>query len=148
MIRQSSKWMIVAAAIWIQAFTGTNLDFSSYSSHLKSVLEISQVQLNYLSVASDLGKALGWCSGVSLLYLPLWTVMFIAALVGFFGYGLQWLVLQRLISLPYALVRSLFHLLLLFIPFSYFSKISLSKKLREILTSPLTRKKHRHTFQN
>ncbi|XP_024022246.1 protein NUCLEAR FUSION DEFECTIVE 4 isoform X3 [Morus notabilis] len=104
MTGQSTKWMIVAAAIWIQAFTGTNLDFSSYSSHLKSVLEISQVQLNYLSVASDLGKALGWCSGVSLLYLPLWTVMFIAALVGFFGYGLQWLVLQRLISLPYALV--------------------------------------------
>ncbi|GMN48577.1 hypothetical protein TIFTF001_017753 [Ficus carica] len=104
MVGESRKWMIVVATIWIQAFTGTNLDFSSYSSHLKSVLGISQVQLNYLSVASDLGKALGWCSGVSLLYLPLWTVMFIASFVGFFGYGLQWLVLQSVISLPYVLV--------------------------------------------
>lgn len=104
MVAESRKWMIIVATIWIQAFTGTNLDFSSYSSHLKSVLGISQVQLNYLSVASDLGKALGWCSGVSLLYLPLWTVMFIASFVGFFGYGLQWLVLQSVISLPYVLV--------------------------------------------
>ena len=52
--------MILVATTWIQAFTGTNFDFSSYSSDLKTVLEISQVQLNYLSVASDMGKAFGW----------------------------------------------------------------------------------------
>lgn len=101
---QSRKWMILVATIWIQAFTGTNFDFSSYSSDLKSVLGISQLQLNYLSMASDMGKALGWCSGVSLLYFPLWVVMFMAALMGFFGYGLQWLVIQRFIYLPYFLV--------------------------------------------
>ncbi|XP_062101468.1 protein NUCLEAR FUSION DEFECTIVE 4-like [Humulus lupulus] len=98
------KWMIVVAAIWIQAFTGTNLDFSSYSSHLKAVLGISQLQLNYLSVASDFGKALGWCSGLFLLYLPLGAVLFIAALLGFFGYVLQWLLIRGTISLPYSLV--------------------------------------------
>lgn len=103
---QSGKWMILVATIWIQAFTGTNFDFSSYSSDLKSVLGISQVQLNYLSMASDMGKALGWCSGVSLLYFPMWVVIFMAASMGLFGYGLQWLVIRRFISLPYFLVSS------------------------------------------
>ncbi|XVF06753.1 hypothetical protein REPUB_Repub06bG0077700 [Reevesia pubescens] len=104
MVGQSRKWMILVATTWIQAFTGTNFDFSSYSSTLKSVLGISQVQLNYLSVASDMGKAFGWCSGVSLMYLPSWVVMFIAAFFGLFGYGLQWLVIKQLITLPYFLV--------------------------------------------
>ncbi|GMP62403.1 hypothetical protein CsSME_00024522 [Camellia sinensis var. sinensis] len=104
MVGQSRKWMILVASTWIQAFTGTNFDFSSYSSDLKSVLGISQLQLNYLSVASDMGKAFGWCSGVSLLYFPLWVVLFIAAFIGLIGYGLQWLVIQRLITLPYFLV--------------------------------------------
>jgi hypothetical protein len=107
MVGQSRKWMILVATTWIQAFTGTNFDFSSYSSDFKTVLEISQVQLNYLSVASDMGKAFGWCSGVSLMYLPLWVVMFMAAILGFVGYGLQWLVIQRVIVLPYFLVSSL-----------------------------------------
>ncbi|XWS58646.1 hypothetical protein CRYUN_Cryun08bG0052300 [Craigia yunnanensis] len=104
MVGQSRKWMILVATIWVQAFTGTNFDFSSYSSTLKSVLGISQVQLNYLSVASDMGKAFGWCSGVSLMYLPLWVVMFMAAFFGLFGYGVQWLVIKQVITLPYFLV--------------------------------------------
>ena len=106
MVGQSRKWMVLVVTTWIQAFTGTNFDFSSYSSDLKSVLGISQVQLNYLSVASDLGKAFGWCSGLSLMYLPLWVVMFMAAFLGLFGYGFQWLVMQGLISLPYFLVST------------------------------------------
>ena len=83
MAGQSRKWMILVATIWIQAFTGTNFDFSAYSSVLKSVLEISQVQLNYLAVASDLGKVFGWSSGLALMYFPLWTVLFTAAFMGF-----------------------------------------------------------------
>ncbi|CAN0840643.1 Protein NUCLEAR FUSION DEFECTIVE 4 [Linum grandiflorum] len=104
MAGQSRKWMILVATIWIQAFTGTNFDFSAYSSQLKSVLGISQVQLNYLAVASDLGKVFGWSSGLALMYFPLWTVLFSAAFMGLFGYGLQWLVIREFISLPYILV--------------------------------------------
>uniref|UniRef100_A0A7N0T209 Nodulin-like domain-containing protein n=1 Tax=Kalanchoe fedtschenkoi TaxID=63787 RepID=A0A7N0T209_KALFE len=104
MVGQSRKWTILVATIWIQAFTGTNFDFSSYSSDLKSVLGISQLQLNYLSVASDMGKAFGWCSGVALLYVPMSVVMFMAALMGLVGYGLQWAVILKLISVPYILV--------------------------------------------
>ncbi|KAF7825937.1 protein NUCLEAR FUSION DEFECTIVE 4-like [Senna tora] len=92
MIGESRKWMILVATIWVQAFTGTNFDFSSYSSDLKSVLKITQLQLNYLSVASDLGKAFGWCSGLSLLFFPYWLVLIISAFLGLLGYGLQWLV--------------------------------------------------------
>ncbi|KVH89816.1 Major facilitator superfamily domain, general substrate transporter [Cynara cardunculus var. scolymus] len=96
--------MILMASIWIQAFTGTNFDFSAYSSELKKVLQVSQVELNYLATASDLGKAFGWSSGLALVYFPLWIVMFIAAFMGFFGYGLQWLLIRRIITLPYFLV--------------------------------------------
>ncbi|ESQ33677.1 hypothetical protein EUTSA_v10007183mg [Eutrema salsugineum] len=98
------KWTVLVAAIWIQASTGTNFDFSAYSSHLKSVLGISQVRLNYLAVASDLGKAFGWSSGIALGYLPLSVVLFAAAGMGFVGYGVQWLVITNIITLPYFLV--------------------------------------------
>ncbi|CAK8542713.1 unnamed protein product [Lathyrus sativus] len=104
MIGESGKWVVLITTVWIQAFTGTNFDFSSYSSELKSVLDITQLQLNCLSVASDMGKAFGWCSGVSLMYFPLWVVMFMSAFLGLLGYGFQWLVIQRLITLPYFLV--------------------------------------------
>ncbi|KAJ4950522.1 hypothetical protein NE237_027354 [Protea cynaroides] len=104
MAGQSRKWMILVATIWIQAFTGTNFDFSSYSTDYKSVLGISQVQLNYLAVASDLGKVFGWSSGLALLYFPLWVVLFVAAFMGIVGYGLQWAVIQSFISLPYVMV--------------------------------------------
>ncbi|KAJ7010997.1 protein NUCLEAR FUSION DEFECTIVE 4-like [Populus alba x Populus x berolinensis] len=104
MAGQSRKWMILVATVWIQAFTGTNFDFSAYSSDLKSILGISQVQLNYLAVASDLGKVFGWSSGLALMYFPLWVVLFMAAFMGLFGYGLQWLVMRDIISLPYILV--------------------------------------------
>ena len=111
MAGQSRKWMILVATVWIQAFTGTNFDFSAYSSDLKSILGISQVQLNYLAVASDLGKVFGWSSGLALMYFPLWAVLFMAAFMGLFAYGLQWLVMRDIIALPYILVCSLSFLL-------------------------------------
>lgn len=111
MIWESRNWLILVASTWIQAFTGTNFDFSSYSSDLKSVLQITQLQLNYLSVASDMGKLFGWCSGVLLMYFPLWIVMFMAAFLGVVGYGFQWLVITKTISLPYMVVSTLYFLL-------------------------------------
>ncbi|XP_023000026.1 protein NUCLEAR FUSION DEFECTIVE 4-like isoform X2 [Cucurbita maxima] len=104
MMNQPGKWVALMAAIWIQAFTGTNFDFPSYSSNLKAALGMSQVELNYLAVASDVGKAFGWCSGIALLYFPSWVVMLMAASMGFLGYGLQWLLLQGIVSLPYSMV--------------------------------------------
>ncbi|KAH0449185.1 hypothetical protein IEQ34_022985 [Dendrobium chrysotoxum] len=102
MAGESRRWMILVVTIWIQAFTGTNFDFSSYSSELKAAMGISQVQLNYLAVASDLGKAFGWSSGLALLYFPVSAVLFLAAGFGFLGYGLQWSLITGRISMPYA----------------------------------------------
>ncbi|XP_057519077.1 protein NUCLEAR FUSION DEFECTIVE 4-like [Amaranthus tricolor] len=104
MAGQSRKWVILVATIWLQAFTGTNFDFSAYSSEMKALLGISQVQLNYLAVASDLGKVFGWSSGLALMCLPLWLVTFIAAFMGLVGYGCQWLVIRGLFSPPYFVV--------------------------------------------
>ncbi|XP_004509536.1 protein NUCLEAR FUSION DEFECTIVE 4 [Cicer arietinum] len=104
MAGQSRKWMILVVTIWIQAFTGTNFDFSQYSSSLKSALGISQAQLNYLATANDMGKVFGWSSGLALMHLPVSVVMFVAAFMGFLGYGLQWLLINHFISFSYFLV--------------------------------------------
>ncbi|KAI3741482.1 hypothetical protein L1987_59156 [Smallanthus sonchifolius] len=98
------KWMVLVAAIWIQVFAGTNFDFPSYSTQMKSTLKINQVQLNYLAMASDIGKLFGWCSGVLMLYFPTWIVLLTAAFFGLFGYGLQWLIIQREFYLHYFMV--------------------------------------------
>ncbi|KAL0407928.1 UNVERIFIED_CONTAM: protein NUCLEAR FUSION defective [Sesamum radiatum] len=76
---------------------------SAYSGD-EGVLGVSQVQLNYLATASDLGKAVGWSSGLALMWLPLWAVMFTAATMGLVGYGVQWLVISNVIALPYFVV--------------------------------------------
>lgn len=99
------KWAVLMATIWIQAISGTNFDFSAYSSNLKSVLEISQIQLNYLAVASDMGKVLGWSSGIALLYFPLWSVLLTAAGMGLIGYFVQWLIISGVIHLHYITVN-------------------------------------------
>jgi hypothetical protein len=76
----------------------TSISFSDYSSVLKEVLDINQVYLNNIVVASDLGKSMGWLSGLASLYLPMWTVLLIAGCLGFVGYGVQWLSLVWKIS--------------------------------------------------
>ena len=120
-MRIDGRWMVLAAAVWIQAFTGTNFDFSAYSSELKSALGISQVQLSYLATASDLGKALGWSSGLALIYLPLPVVLLLTAVIGLAAYAIQWLVITSRISLPYLPVSKPFISLLVLSPFFLYS---------------------------
>lgn len=95
-------WLTLVAIIWLQSINGTNSVFPTYSSQLKSQLRISQVKLNYLTVASDAGKLFGWFSGVTALHFPLWFVLIIGAIIGLIGYGIQFLFLaNRIASLPY-----------------------------------------------
>ncbi|XP_025828496.1 protein NUCLEAR FUSION DEFECTIVE 4-like [Panicum hallii] len=100
------RWAVLVATVWIQALTGTNFDFSAYSSALKSSLGISQEALNYLATASDLGKAFGWSSGLALLYIPLHAVLLVAAVLGLAAYALQYgcLVSGNLAAIPYPMV--------------------------------------------
>ncbi|KAF2545107.1 hypothetical protein F2Q70_00024140 [Brassica cretica] len=105
MLQWWRRWTVLVAAIWIQAFTGTNFDFSAYSSDMKSSMGVSQSRLNYMAVASDLGKALGWSSGFAVAYFPVSAVLFSAAAMGLVGYGVQWLsIAADVIDLPYSLV--------------------------------------------
>ncbi|KAM0898038.1 hypothetical protein ACQ4PT_022133 [Festuca glaucescens] len=91
--REWRRWSALVATVWIQAVTGTNFDFSAYSSALKSSLGVSQQCLNYLATASDLGKAFGWSSGLALLYMPLPAVLLLSAALGLAAYVVQYCVL-------------------------------------------------------
>lgn len=95
---QSLRWLSLVAAIWLQSVNGPNSDFPIYSSQLKNILSISQVQLNNLAFASDAGKLFGWCSGVAAVYLPLRLVLLIGAAFGLIGYGVQFLFVSNTIS--------------------------------------------------
>ncbi|KAM3256602.1 hypothetical protein ACQJBY_049188 [Aegilops geniculata] len=84
------RWAVLVATVWVQALTGTNFDFSAYSSALKASMGVSQQSLNYLATASDLGKAFGWSSGLALLYMPLPAVLLLSAALGLASYALQY----------------------------------------------------------
>ncbi|TVU36658.1 hypothetical protein EJB05_18601, partial [Eragrostis curvula] len=90
----SAHWLSLVGSIWLQTINGPNSDFPVYSSQLKDLKHISQVQLNFLAFASDAGKLFGWFSGVAALYLPLWLVAFVGAAFGLVGYGVQYLFLD------------------------------------------------------
>lgn len=85
------QWLSLVGIIWLQSINGTNTNFPAYSSQLKQLLSISQVQLNNLAFASDAGKLVGWISGVASVYLPLWLVLMIGSTLGLIGYGVQYL---------------------------------------------------------
>ncbi|KAH9305951.1 hypothetical protein KI387_010355 [Taxus chinensis] len=91
------RWICFIAAVWLQSINGTNFVFSNYSSDLKNVLGINQIKLNSLAVASDLGKIMGWVSGMVCMILPTWAVLTIAVSLGIVGYGVQWLMLTHII---------------------------------------------------
>ncbi|EEC68698.1 hypothetical protein OsI_37172 [Oryza sativa Indica Group] len=97
------RWAVLVATVWIQAVTGTNFDFSAYSSALKASLGVSQEALNYLATASDLGKALGWSSGLALIHLPLPAVLLLSAASGLAAYALQYALILDYLHLPYPL---------------------------------------------
>uniref|UniRef100_A0A0D9V7A9 Uncharacterized protein n=1 Tax=Leersia perrieri TaxID=77586 RepID=A0A0D9V7A9_9ORYZ len=90
----SAHWLSLVGSIWLQTINGPNSDFPVYSSQLKELKSISQVQLNFLAFASDAGKLFGWFSGVAALYLPLWVVAFVGAAFGLVGYGIQYMFLD------------------------------------------------------
>lgn len=98
----AKKWMGFVTAIWVQAVSGNNYTFSNYSHALKTLMALTQLQLNNLSVAKDIGKAFGLLSGMASDRLSTSTILMIGSLEGLIGYGVQWLVVsQRINPLPY-----------------------------------------------
>ncbi|XVF15922.1 hypothetical protein REPUB_Repub09cG0198300 [Reevesia pubescens] len=98
----AGKWLGLVTAIWVQAICGNNYTFANYSDALKSLMALTQLQLNNLSVAKDVGKAFGLVSGFASDCLPTSVLLIIGSLEGLLGYGVQWLVVsQRIRPLPY-----------------------------------------------
>ncbi|GAV90458.1 Nodulin-like domain-containing protein [Cephalotus follicularis] len=96
------KWLGFVTAVWVQAISGNNYTFSNYSDALKTLMNLTQVELNNLSVAKDVGKAFGLLAGLASDRLPTWVILLIGSIEGFVGYGAQWLVVSTTISpLPY-----------------------------------------------
>ncbi|KAL6561042.1 hypothetical protein OROGR_003832 [Orobanche gracilis] len=58
-VSPAGKWLGFVTAVWVQAISGNNYTFSNYSDALKSLMGLTQLQLNSLSVAKDVGKAFG-----------------------------------------------------------------------------------------
>lgn len=85
----SARWMVLVASIWIQSFSAN--PYSLYSPTLKTVLGITQFQLNILAVAKDVGEHVGILPGILSNKWPPWTLLTIGSLLAFVGYGLIWL---------------------------------------------------------
>ncbi|CAH1418049.1 unnamed protein product [Lactuca virosa] len=100
------QWLSLVGTIWLQSISATNSNFPSYSSQLKQLLSLSQLQLNNLAFASDSGKLFGFLSGMAADHLPLWLVLLIGSSLGLIGYGVQYLFLvtNKVSSLPYSLL--------------------------------------------
>ncbi|KAK1394884.1 Nodulin-like domain-containing protein [Heracleum sosnowskyi] len=98
----AGKWLGFVTAVWVQAISGNNYTFSNYSDALKSLMSLTQLQLNNLSVAKDVGKAFGILSGLCSDRWSPQVLLFIGSVEGFVSYGVQWLVVShRIKPLPY-----------------------------------------------
>ncbi|XP_010935083.1 protein NUCLEAR FUSION DEFECTIVE 4 [Elaeis guineensis] len=96
------RWLGFVTAVWVQCISGNNYTFSNYSRALKSLMGLTQLELNNLSVAKDVGKAFGLLAGLASDRLSTPLILLIGSLEGFIGYGAQWLVVRRSIPpLPY-----------------------------------------------
>ncbi|XP_074571251.1 protein NUCLEAR FUSION DEFECTIVE 4-like [Curcuma longa] len=96
------RWLGLVTAVWVQCISGNNYTFSNYSGVLKTLMDITQLQLNNLSVAKDIGKAFGIVAGLASDRLPTPIILLIGSLEGLVGYGAQWLVVRQSIRpLPY-----------------------------------------------
>lgn len=101
-VTPAGKWLGLVTAVWVQAISGNNYTFSNYSDALKTLMGLTQLQLNSLSVAKDVGKAFGIFAGLASDRLPTPVILLIGSVEGFIGYGVQWLVVsQRIQPLPY-----------------------------------------------
>ncbi|KAF7127692.1 hypothetical protein RHSIM_Rhsim11G0191200 [Rhododendron simsii] len=98
----AAKWLGFVTAVWVQAISGNNYTFSNYSDALKTLMNLTQVELNNLSVAKDVGKAFGLLPGLASDHVSPSLLLLIGGIEGFIGYGVQWLVVAEIISpLPY-----------------------------------------------
>jgi hypothetical protein len=102
------RWLGLVTAVWVQCISGNNYTFSNYSHALKTLMGLTQLQLNGFSVAKDVGKAFGLLAGLASDRVPTWLLLAVGSLEGLLGYGAQWMVVSGVVApLPYWQTRSL-----------------------------------------
>ncbi|KAL3327714.1 hypothetical protein AABB24_035403 [Solanum stoloniferum] len=79
---------------------GATYMFGLYSDEIKSSLAYDQTTLNLLSFFKDLGGNVGIISGLINEVTPPWVVLFIGAIMNFFGYFMIWLCVTGHIAKP------------------------------------------------
>ncbi|KAA8516582.1 hypothetical protein F0562_016912 [Nyssa sinensis] len=87
----TSRWFMIFASLLIMSFSGATYMFGLYSTDIKSSLGYDQTTLNLLSFFKDLGGNLGIFSGLINEITPPWVVLFMGAIMNFFGYFMIWL---------------------------------------------------------
>ncbi|XVF00895.1 hypothetical protein REPUB_Repub04eG0041400 [Reevesia pubescens] len=92
------KWLGFVSAVWVQTISGNNYTFSNYSDAIKTLMNLTQLELNNLSVAKDVGKAFGLLAGLASDRLPTPVILLIGSIEGLIGYGAQWLVVSQKIQ--------------------------------------------------
>ncbi|KAF7132287.1 hypothetical protein RHSIM_Rhsim09G0052800 [Rhododendron simsii] len=101
----AGKWLGFVTAVWMQSIGGIIYGFSNYSDALKALMNLTQLQLNNLSVAKDVGLAFGLLPGLASDRIPSPLLLLIGALEALIGYGVLWLVTAKIINpLPYWLM--------------------------------------------
>ncbi|KAJ4817874.1 Major facilitator superfamily protein [Rhynchospora pubera] len=95
-------WIGLAAAAWVEVAAGSAYCFPLYSHAAKTVLGIDQRGLTMLGVANDIGENFGLVPGVLCNRLPPWSVLSVAAVLSFVGYGIMWLAVSKtVVGIPY-----------------------------------------------
>ena len=119
-----SKWVAMAASIWIQCTSGGSYTFGIYSAVLKSTQSYDQSTLDTVSVFKDIGANAGVFSGLLYTYVTSsrrrarggggggnggpWVVLAIGAIQCFAGYFLMWASVTGIIRKPPVALMCLF----------------------------------------
>ncbi|KAI4382697.1 hypothetical protein MLD38_008628 [Melastoma candidum] len=97
----TGRWFMVFASLLIMSAAGATYMFGLYSGVIKSNLGYDQTTLNLLSFFKDLGGNVGVLSGLINEVTPPWVVLFMGAVLNFFGYFMMWLSVSKKVSTPH-----------------------------------------------
>nr|GLL24802.1 protein NUCLEAR FUSION DEFECTIVE 4-like isoform X1 [Ipomoea trifida] len=96
----TGRWFMVFASLLIMAMAGSTYIFGLYSGEVKKSLGYDQTTLNLLSFFKDLGANVGIVSGLINEVTPPWVVLFMGAIMNFFGYFMIWLAVTGHMAKP------------------------------------------------
>jgi len=89
-----SRWLVLAAGLWIESIAGAAYTFGIYSQSLKLALGYDQKRLDTLAFFKGIGGNVGILSGLFYDVVPPWVVVITGAAECAFGYSMLWLAVK------------------------------------------------------